>query len=637
MPGRWLAVPLLVLLPLVWRAGLALARLATRDVQLSRFIAPGAALALWLFGVHFAGLVSGSFYTGLYAGTIFAAALGAASLRKTLPADSEGGEAGDLPSWWIWIGMGAAVAVLLGPVLYTSKHDECLITGHVSIPAEMQNGIYPPRHLTFPRYELRYHYGVDLAAAAVSAVLGRLDVALTVHLLALLLWAYSFCLYWLVGERLIGGRLAGPVTATCVLFAGGAPYFCHVTTTLDYFTSMCRRGGVWIVPPMASNFLQHPWSLGLPVFAALLLVWTHRDGRSPASPEPGRNLSDGRRQVSGFAGAWSKPEGDGRWGWLLLGLLACVLSLAQAVLFVCAVPSLVADASLRDRRVSPRALLQSGAWAAAVFVVARLLHGFFAPSAEPSQGRLEWHPFWLDASASDWALWHLEGLGALLPLGIAGLFVLRRQRVLLGLLAFGGLVVRDAFRYTPSWNIVKFAMVSQLALAILTAACVTAALARPRLRVAGAVGLVASTAFGLAWPLSIAATHPPTIEAGQCLPAPLTGADAAAVALLRRRVSAGEAVFRSERADAYAMRAGLPQQTWDWGTQGFGFSDGLYQERRALIAHPDDLEAFRRQGFRWLVLGPRDGHALVAARQWVSEGKAEVAGEFPPLTVFRLR
>jgi hypothetical protein len=604
MPSRWLAVPLLLLLPLVWRAGLAAARLATRDVQLSRFLAPAAALAVWLLGIHVAGLLSGSFYVGLYAGTIVAAGLGAASLWKTLPEDSNEG-----PSWWIWIGMAAAVAVLLGPVLYTSKHDECLITGHVSIPAEMQNGIYPPRHLTFPNYELRYHYGVDLAAAVVSALLGRLDVALTVHLLALLLWAYSFCLYWLVGERLIGGRFAGPVTATCVLFAGGAPYLCHVGSTLDYLTSMCRRGGMWIVPPMASSFLQHPWSLGLPVFAALLLVWIHR--------------SDGR--------------GDGRWGWLLLGLLACMLSLAQAVLFVCAVPSVVADGSLRNRRVSARVLGQCGAWAAVVFVVARLLHGFFAPTAEPSQGRLEWHPFGLDASASDWIAWHLEGLGALLPLGIAGLFVLRRQRVLLGLLAVGGLVVRDAFRYTPSWNIVKFAMVSQVALAILAAACLTEALARPRLRVAGAVGLVASTAFGFAWPLSLAAMHAPTIEAGQCLPPPLTGPDAAAVELLRRRVSAGEAVFRSERADAYAMRAGLPQQTWDWGTQGFGFGDGLFQERRVLIAHPDDLEAFRRQGFRWLVLGPRDARALTAAREWVSEGKAEVAGEFPPLTVFRLR
>jgi hypothetical protein len=604
MPSRWVTVPLLVLLPLVWRAGLALARLATEDVRLSRFLAPGVGLALLLLGVHVVGLATGSFYVGLYAGTIGAGALGAASLRKRLP--GEGSH--ELTPWWIWIGMGLAAALLLGPVLYTTKHDECVITGHVSIPSEMQNGIYPPRHLAFPLYELRYHYGFDLATAVVSSLLGRLDVSVTVHLLALLLWAYAFCLYWQVGERLVGGRVAGPVTATCVLFAGGAPYFCEVTPTLQYLTSMCTRGGTWIVPPAASTFLQHPWSLGLPIFAALLLVWIRR--------------SDGK--------------GNARWGWLLLSVLAQVLGLAQAVLFVCAVPSMVLDASWRSRRLSGRALAMSGAWALAMFAVARLLHGFFAPTVEPSQGKVEWHPFWLDAPASEWLAWHLEGFGALLPLGIAGLFVLRRHRVLLGVMAAGGLVVRDAFRYTPTWNIVKFAAVSQVALAILTAACLTAAFARPRLRVAGALGLAASTAFGFVWPLSIAAMVPHTIQASQCPRLP-PGPEAEAVDFLRRRVSAGEAVYRPESAPLYAMQGGLPQQTWDWGTEGFGFGEHLYEERRWLISHPDDLEAFRRQGFRWLVLGPFDRRELVAARSWVSEGKADVAGEFPPLTVYRLR
>ncbi len=69
----------------------------------------------------------------------------------------------------------------------------------------------------------------------------------------------------------------------------------------------------------------------------------------------------------------------------------------------------------------------------------------------------------------------------------------------------------------------------------------------------------------------------------------------------------------------------------------FGFSDFLYDERQKLIDHPDDFAAFRAQGFRWLVLAPRDTLARQAVERWAVDGRAEHAVDFPPLAIYRLR
>jgi hypothetical protein len=611
VPPRWATIPLLLLLPLVWRAAYALAVGATRDLRLARFLSPGVALAGWLLAIHVAGLVARSFGVGLFVGTLLLAAAGLASLRVRSPGGA-GSEPAQRTSRWMWLGVLLVAPLVLAPELWWSKHDECLLTGHLSIPAEIQNGIYPPRHITFPVHELRYHYGIDLAAAALSSVLGRLDIPTTVHGLALLLWGYSFCLFWLLGERLVGtteARASGPVTAVCVLFAGGAPYFCRPTSPpLDYLTSMCTAGGTWITPPLVSSFLQHPWSLGVPLFAIVLLL------------------------TARFAEAGTSPA-----GWVLLSLVVLVLSFSQAVLFLCVVPALVAAGALAPGQaptVRLRRVALLVAWGAAMVLVARALHGFFARVAEPSEGRLEFHPFWLDASPREWLAWHAQGFGALLPLGIAGFFVLRGQpRVLLAILAAGSLLVRDLFRYVPGWNIVKFSVVTQIVLALSAAAALCWAFARPRLRVPAAAGLLACTFFGFAWPLALAASRP---QRG-CVPDAPSAADRAAIELLRGRVGAGEGVFRSEGADAYAMLGGLPQPTWDWGAERFGFAQHLFDERRRLLAHPTDLDALKSQGFRWLVVGPRDGSLRPAVQQWIEDGRAERVADLPPLVVVRLR
>jgi hypothetical protein len=152
---------------------------------------------------------------------------------------------------------------------------------------------------------------------------------------------------------------------------------------------------------------------------------------------------------------------------------------------------------------------------------------------------------------------------------------------------------------------------------------------------------VLATFFGFSWPVALtwsAWSKHAVAFSRDCLPPPPEGADAGSIDFLRRHVRGGEGVFRSERADAYAMYGGLPQPTWDWGARSFGFSDALYDERRRLTAAPDDFDLARKQGFRWFVLGPRDGpRVLAAAEQWTQENRAELVAEFPPLKIYRLR
>jgi hypothetical protein len=389
------------------------------------------------------------------------------------------------------------------------------------------------------------------------------------------------------------------------MFAGGGPiFFGRAGAGATFWDSGRIRGGTWITPPMISDFLQHPWSLGLPLFAIILLFCIQLGPRLPT-----------------------------RWGWLLLGVLTATLSLAQTTLFVCVVPCVAAVGGFEGRRLSMGRALRYGGWAIAMVVAARLMHGFLAPTPEPAEGRIGFHPFWSETTPRELLLWHLEGFGALLPLGVAGFFFVRQQRWLLGLLGGGALLVRELFKYWPGWNIVKFSVVTELVLAILAAAALTAVFSRRRGWPLGVAGVLACTFVSLAFSADLTLRAP----GPSCLARVASPADLDAIDFLRRRIQAGEAVYRSENADAYAQLGGLPQPSWDWGVKSFGFSEGLYAERQRLIDHPDDLDAFEPQGFRWLVLAPRDVKAREAARRWAGDGRAELAAQFGALEVYRLR
>ncbi len=232
-------------------------------------------------------------------------------------------------------------------------------------------------------------------------------------------------------------------------------------------------------------------------------------------------------------------------------------------------------------------------------------------------------------------------MGLLLPLGLIGVAFFGREARLLLLLALGGLAVRNLTTYTHyNFDIVKFSMVSQVALALLAAAALTQAFSRPRWRIVGVVGLLVSTAFGLAWPVQMslrAKGYSGDQLSSHCFRrhAPPPAPDLAAIAFLRTHVRAGEAVYRTENAESYSLFGGLPQLYPQQGP--FGFSDSLFVARQLLIDRPPhDPDPFVAQGFRWFVLAPRDAALEKSVQRWVDAKRAQLVAEFPPLKVFRL-
>jgi len=611
--SRWAGTPLLLLLPLLWQAGFTLAARATggsANRRLALLLAPGCAGAAWLFAIHCIGLATHSFYVGLFAGTSALAGLGAWSWYRT---DLETPDP-SLPrrrgvAAWKWIALLLAIAAIAGPEVRWSEHDECLVTGHVSLPLEIQNGIYPPRYSSFPQFEVRYHYAVDLAAAVASTLLGRLPMQPTVHLLAVALWGYSFLLLWTLGESLIGGAWAGPITGFGVLLAGGAPYFCRGLKPLSlYLISDCGPGGTWITPPLISNFLQHPWSLGIPIFVIILLLlpFLHTEAGNP-------------------------------WWWATFSLLFAMLSLSQAVLFACLLPTVVVAAWVAgDRKL--RRLVVLLVWAAGILVTARLMHGFFAPGLEPKAGSIEFQPFWRETTLRGWLSWNWDAMGLMLPFGIAGFFLLPRtaSRWVLAILAAGGLLARNLLKYSHSWDIVKFSMVSQIALALLSAALIVRALQQRGTRLLGVAGLLLCTFFGIGWSAALAFDMPSVWFCRDLTPLP-TVPDQAAIAFLRNQVREGEGVFTTQFPDAYAIYGGLGTPSWDWGIASFGFSPELFALRKELVEHPpSEPGPYLKQSFRWIVVRDSEPRQEADVARWAREGKAELAVELPPLRVYRI-
>ncbi len=504
-----------------------------------------------------------------------------------------------------------AIAAIAGPELRWSEHDECLVTGHVSLPLQIQNGIYPPRYSTFPQFEVRYHYAIDLAAAVFSTLLGRLEMQPSVHLLAVALWAYTFLLLWTLGQRLVAGAAAGPVMAFGVLLAGGAPYFSRSWPLSLYLISDSGPGGTWITPPLISNFLQHPWSLGIPIFLLILLLLPLLE-TEPRNP----------------------------WWWAAFSLLFAMLSFSQAVLFACLLPTIVVAASWSagpDRRLAATCW-SSAVWALGILVVARLLHGFFTPGTEPKAGSIDFQPYWQETSIEAWLTWNWDAMGLILPLGVAGFFVFPKGagRLVLLILAAGGLLARNLLAYSHSWDIVKFSMVSQIALALLASALLARAMQRRATAVLGALGLVGCIFFGVGWSAALALDMPGLWFCKELTPRP-PAADQATIAFLRAHVREGEGVFTTQFPDAYAVYGGLGTPSWDWGIASFGFSQSLFDQRRDLVDHLKlEPGPYLAQSFRWIVVRDNEQRLKDAAARWSDAGQAQLAAEFPPLKIYRL-
>src|SRR5262249_54876084 len=151
---------------------------------------------------------------------------------------------------------------------------------------------------------------------------------------------------------------------------------------------------------------------------------------------------------------------------------------------------------------SRRERLSAIAGGVLLLAIAKTLGGFF--TSAPGLPRLSFvlAPG-MCPDAADTALWNLKTFGMLLPLGIAGLFVLRRERLLFMSLVLGGITIVNFVTYTSSWDIVKFATVAAISLGVLTSAAIarllpegTSGMAAGRRALAGAL-LAPTLAVGL--------------------------------------------------------------------------------------------------------------------------------------------
>lgn len=610
-------VLLLAGIPGVWLAGWMLAKGTTDNRRVACFLSPGLAAAAWLLSVHFAARWAGSLRIGLWAGTLTVAAVGLlgwayATWRR--PAGSGGDRAAGPRAAAglrnMVLSALAATAIIAPMTLSWAFHDEQLYTGHTGIIAQLQNDHYPPRHMTFPELEYRYHYGFDLAAAAVTAVL-RVSPGVAIDIITLLSWSYTWCLLWVLGDELLG-RGRGWLTAVITLFGGGLPYLLALPDGyyVARFVMICEVGGMDLNPPMISYFFQHPLALGLPLAVCATLI-----------------ILDRRR--AGFV------------RYISLALLLAALSFSQAVVFAAlagAIPvaEVFSDLSFTRRRVA-------GVAAAVVvaLLVGRAAGGLFLPPPD-GMGLSISLQAGVAATLIDTIVWHVLTYGLLLPLGACGFFFLPRGRLFLALLLAGSLGVLNLLRYAHSWDLVKFGTVAALALSIATSATVARVFAlRPALLgVTLGLLLVGVTADGLAFPLLFAldAKGIPLAMYPKEPSRPPSSEDLQAIAWLRGRVSADEIVYRKlSAAIAYDHVGGLAVPWYDGLTDTFGFSRQRMERRRRLLVEPSpDPDAYDSERIGWFVLGPGDSLLSRYVDDWTERGRARVEARFGSLRIVRL-
>jgi hypothetical protein len=604
---------LLLLLPLALVLGQAFARAITRDRSLRTILAPGLALVVWLTSVHVAALVLRSFVRGIVAGTIAVAVAGAVAffVMRRRPDVTSGRRC----SRWLWVSALAATVVIAPAALQWNFHDELSPLGHMAMAGEIQNDVYPPRHLVFAEVPLRYHYAFDLLTASIGSV-GRVPIDDAIDLATLGLWAYAWCLAWVLGERL--GIRRPWLTSVCTLFVGSLPVGCSrkgESIIRDVVSMRWRGGRPCANPPLVSYFFQHPWSIGLPLALLVLLLLTEREAKSP------------RARLAAIA--------------LVLGLL----SLGQIVLFACLLPTVIVAEAWHGGRVDVRRGAQMLLAAAAALALAWAMGGFF--TAAPGLA----HGFGLElVPGSDFDLagaivWNLRSLGLALPLGLVGLVVLRRERLALALLVGGSLLVVNAVRYAYSWDIAKFGVVTALALGVLSSAALARVLpGRVRagghlVRVAaGAALLCGLTASALLFPLAYAldVKELPPHKKGTAV---LDDADVQAVAWLRRHIRPGEVVLRRRSVSrGYAQWGGLPQAVQDRRIRGFGFPLERIEARNQILRSPlASIRPYIREGVRWVVLDERDVKYAVVVSEWMRRGRARLAATFGGVRVYAIR
>ncbi|MFO0726251.1 MAG: hypothetical protein U1E65_20875 [Myxococcota bacterium] len=444
-------------------------------------------------------LLSGVWITGLLL------AIAAQLLARRYPRRAQ--EPTEAPSRTALIIIGVATVLVLIATWNGYIFDEH--AGHIPLANAMARGIFPVEHPCYPGEPFPYHYGFAALAAElmVTAGLGvarAIDVVTTVSFAVFLWTAYD------LGTRL-GDRKTGSMALVFVPLSSGALSFLLYTGYGRLEAHWSLFPAAWsddwsdAIPPVISNFFQHPQGLGMPLTAAVLMLFAS-DSQDP--------LANRRRRAVGA---------------LLLGLS----SLAQFVYFL--VSGLVlgiitlarAGTTRRFREAGLELLLLLGALG-----LAFLLGGFLVGGTHPPSSLIQWGQPYFTGSAGERLLRHLVMFG--LPLLALPLAFTRGPApwIRLGLLigAVFGFLMPNIATYSRSWDIVKFYGVGEFCLNYLLADTLVRYLGRiaaPKARAATlALMFVLATFSSWVWLLRYSvfdgnlapqAFGPPEIDVGEAL------------------------------------------------------------------------------------------------------------------------
>jgi len=637
----WLTVPG------IWLGAGTLADLLVANRTAARALRPAVALSAWIFAVQLASVATHSFWIGLPVGMVGLCVAGFVlwfSQRRTAATDADAnGTIMRLPRG-MWPGMALTTVPISVLAFGGYFHDTVAPNGHMSFVAQLQNGSFAPRYLGYSQIPLRYHYGFDLVCAGLTA-LTRISIPTAIRVTTIFGWAYSWCLAWLLGERLTGRRDGGLWTAIAAMLGSGlvaflAP-FLHGISWESRLTGFYTFGtGTYLNPPFVSYIFQHPFSLGFPLaFAVLLACVKKGDRHLAAARKEGAEPSVARSQ-SPFS-----THGGSSSDWLI-GLILAALSLTQSVLFVTLAATLAFTEIVVRRRWSFAAVL------AAAFAAAWCMGGMLftrVPNSAPSGMHFAFWPITVSSEHAGepvwhWSLrvlaWHLVTFGFLLPLGIWGLWLVRQLRLALLLLIAGGLAVRLCLDYEYTWDMVKFSTVAAWALGIAAGAALAQiatlrGIAGRMVLTAAVVGIAFSSLVwiaGVAWILHTG-RGPSTFIAR---PVELGRDDLQSLAWLRTNVRPDELVYRLPSVSpGYMQWGGLsatPEKIDYAGS--FGVRPEIVHQRDEVIDHlPAELAPYKAIGVRWFVVGPDDPRMLRIVQNWERDGSVVNEATFGELRI----
>jgi hypothetical protein len=617
-----------------WQALVLERRLGLRST-VSWPIAWGTSLATLLLALHVTALVlpiRAAVFLTILGSLVLAAVLawrrwvaGASAVRRTLTGDFGRVLA---PA----AGIVAAVLFIWPSLAWFDYFDSFdRITGHAGISLEIANGVYPPRNMSLPSEPFIYHYGVDVYFAAAQVFSGaRIDHAIDGVTLAL--WLVTLGLAYLVGRALWSARV-GTAFAILLGAGGGFPWLLQGAARLWFngYGLPSTRAESWLQgvfqyrvtagpvaswrdprgdPPFVNDFFQHPWDLGAPLLLATipLVAVVVRTSRS----------SDSRRGV--FLA-------------FCLVVLLTGLSLAHTIAFFLALAGVLALSLLSALRREPTTAVRLAAVAVAAALCALALPDLASTtmrdvlSGLPGLGGLAPHVTstglvhlvsipsgYVFAGKIGWNLatfgFLLVGFGVLLRRGVRstpwGAYVL--------VVAILGFAISNAFYYERSWDIVKFATVSRIGLALGIAATFQRDTRRrrsfwnrhPLVRLLVAGGIVVS---GLLHQVSLFLPDPAidrAIGSSRGLLAGVTPDELHAIGWLRGRIRTGETVVCPAQIDvACAALGGLPQPRLDYGGESLLYRpQALAELQRLQSAQSVSREEAQTDRFCWAIVSP---------------------------------